>query len=447
MPLSRRRLLSAFSASALTLPFLRSRYALAGSGIAERIIFFYFPDGVVGASASGEASKWHATGSEHSFSLPEQLTPLEPWRDHCVFLNGLSMGGTDSGSHPGGAKKLLTAADYGNNESIDQYLARTVGADMPWRHLYLGAMACENNASGDKFISYPIAGSTTPPIDDPRSAFSDLFGTGISGSTSTGSEPADTTRAMVVDGLIGEVSAIQSQLSGLESDKIALHLESLYELESRLDGGTPVGDAASCADPDLDIGGVSDDTLYDAGTFPDTLKAQIDLMVLAMECGMTRVGTIQCSHNTSELVMSRFPGTDFYDPGYDMRSHQASHYGDSHNPDSLEYASFLAQRKWFVSQLAYLLEQLAARSEGDGTMLDHTTVVLCTEVCDGNTHSHDNMPLIVAGGGGGAYQTGRLLQYHGTRHGDLWVALAQAMGADLWSFGDASSGPLSGFLG
>jgi hypothetical protein len=92
-----------------------------------------------------------------------------------------------------------------------------------------------------------------------------------------------------------------------------------------------------------------------------------------------------------------------------------------------------------------VLEQLAARPEGSGTMLDHSLVVICSEVSDGNTHTHDNMPFIVCGKGGGAVRTGRVIDTNGRRHGELWVSIARAMGANLGSFG-SGGGPLPGVL-
>jgi hypothetical protein len=135
-----------------------------------------------------------------------------------------------------------------------------------------------------------------------------------------------------------------------------------------------------------------------------------------------------------------------YDPLFDMRSHQASHYGASHDLAKREYLAYVRQATWWTEQFAYLLAQLAARPEGDGTMLDYSLVLACTEVCDGNTHGHDDMPFILAGGGGGKIRTGRLLDVGYRRHGDLFVAIANAMGDPLTGFGDASSGALPGLL-
>lgn len=440
--LGRRRLLQGLGLAALAGSFaplaLRGRAARAAAGKAERLIIFYFPDGVVGPSQDGDPSKWHASGSENDFSLSPILEPLAPHKADCLFFNGLSMGPADSGSHPGGAKKLLTAVDSGFGESIDQLLARTVGADAPFRHLYLGAMANQNNASGDKHISYPSPGVTITPEDDPRQAFEFLFGGG--GGDGGGGAP-DPTQVTVIDAVLDDLGALQSQLGTTEKSKLNLHLEALRELERRIKAG-PMG---GCGDPAIDLSMVSDD-LYDPARFPAILRAQIDLTVQAMACGLSRIGVLQASNHTSELIMSRFPGSPMFDPNFDMRSHQASHYGPKHDPGKREYADYLLQRRWWVEQFGYLLDQLAALPDGDGTMLDTSLVLLCTEVCDGNTHLHDDMPLVLAGRGGGAIGSGRLLSYGGDRHAGLLTAIAQAMGSDIQGFGDTNTPALSGVL-
>jgi hypothetical protein len=424
------------------------------SGIVQRVVFFYFPDGVIGPSQDGQASKWHCTGGGSDFALSELLAPLADWRDRCVFLNGLSMGGTDSGSHPGGAKKLLTAADYGNNESIDQYLSRTAGAAMPWRHLYLGAQANADGASGDKHISYPVAGTSYAPEDDPRRAFSAIFGHAPAAPPTTDENSASIN---VLNDLGEELSSLQARVGATERQRLQVHLDSLDELAGRFgggstggggDGGGGGGTDGSCPEPSVEVGGITDATLYDPAAFPAILEAQLDIATLALACGHTRVVTVQGSHHTSELVMSRFPGTEMHDPSYDMRSHQASHYGASHDESKREYLAFAQQRRWWVERYAGLLARLARTEAPEGgSLLDSTAVVLCTEVCDGNTHLHDDMPFVVAGGESGGVRTGQLLWCDGRRHGDLWVALAAAMGADPGRFGDASSGALPGLVG
>lgn len=440
--ISRRRLLQLGGAAAVSLPFARLR-AHASPGRAKRLIIFYFPDGIAGASQNGEPSLW---------TQSDLLAPLQPYQNKCVFFRGLSMGGTDSGSHPGGAKKLLTATDGGNGISIDQRLASTVGANDPFKSLYLGAQANVNNASGDKHISYVAPGFTTPPEDNPVAAFNRVFGnsgTTTGGGSGGSADPRTARRLSVLDNAKAELDALKGKLGDTEKTKLDLHLDAVREIEMRiqaLGGGGGGGSTASCTAPSIDAGGLDASTLYAPERFPQILRAQIDVMVQAMACGMTRVGVIQASHHTSELIMSRFMNTQMYDPSFDMRSHQASHYGASHDLAHREYKSFVQQVRWWVEQYAYLLSQLAARPEGQGTMLDESLVLLCSEISDGNTHLHDDMPFVLAGGGGGSIRTGQTMNVGYRRHGDLLVAIANAMGDGIGNFGDASSGPLPGLL-
>src|SRR5260221_14186576 len=115
--INRRRLFQLGGAAALAWPLRRVLRAGGSPARAKRLIVFYFPDGVAGQSQTGEPSEW---------TMSDLLAPLAAYQSQCVFFRGLSMGPTDSGSHPGGAKKLLTAADYGNGVSIDQHLAQAI---------------------------------------------------------------------------------------------------------------------------------------------------------------------------------------------------------------------------------------------------------------------------------------------------------------------------------
>ncbi len=449
----RRRTFLALTAGLPAALNLLGRPARAQAAPARRFLVFYFPDGVAGPSQDGQPSLWHPRGGLRDFELPAQLAPLDRLREHCVFLDGLSMGPTDAGSHPGGAKKLLTAVDGGHGESIDHVLARTVGADAPHRHVYLGVQANQNGASGDKHISYPSAGHSTPPEDDPVRAFERLFGGGA-GPGLPGGDPAAEARAAarrsILDAHLADLNALRGKVGAAERSKLDLHTEALRDLERRLAVmamEAPPPPAETCDAAPASVGRVDRGALYAPEQFPALLRAQSDLLVQAMACGLTRVGVLQASHHTSELVMSRFAGTEMHDPGYDMRSHQASHYGPRHDPGRREFAAYVQQRRYWVQRFADLVEALRARPEGDGTMLDYTVLLLCTEVCDGNTHQHDDMPFVLAGRGGGALDTGRLLRFPGRRHGGLFASIAQAMGHRIDRFGDAGEAALPGLVG
>jgi hypothetical protein len=436
--ITRRRLFQLGGAAAITAPLARfARRARAATPQAKRLVIFYFPDGVPGVSQAGEPSLWAPSGSETSFTLPALLAPLVPYQSQCIFFRNLSMGPTDSGSHPGGAKKLLTATDGGNGISIDQRLASTVGAGDPFHSLYLGAQANANNASGDMHVSYVAPGVTTPPNDDPVDALARIF-PGGGGSGGGSDDGARKRRLSILDANAAEIADLRSKVDGDEGMKLDLHLEAVREVEMRIAGVS----AGTCAMPSVDTTGLDATTLYAPEKFPEILKAQTDLMVQAMACGLTRVGVIQAAHHTSDLIMSRFAGSAMYDPSFDMRSHQASHYGATHDDTHREFHAYVQQVNWWVQQFAYLLSQLAARPEDGGTMLDQSLVLLCTEICDGNTHLHDDMPFILAGGGAGTVRPGRLLDFGYRRHADLLLTIARAMGDTIDSFGDSSSGPL-----
>jgi hypothetical protein len=249
----------------------------------------------------------------------------------------------------------------------------------------------------------------------------------------------------VIDSTLADLERLKMRLGGSEAAKIDLHLEAAREVEKSLKGVVPV---PGCAPALPSAASITDENLYKPGTFPAIMRAQLDLAVLAGACGMTKVVTVQASHHTSELVMSRFAGSEMYDPTHEMRSHQASHYGAAHDFAIPEFDAFVKQCRWWAMQLRYLLDRLAALPEPgeDGTMLDHSLVLFCTEVADGNTHLHEDMPFVLAGRGGGKVSTGRLLTYQATRHGALLAAIGNAMGAELPSFGDGEP-PLDGLLG
>ena len=435
----RRSLLQALAGAAgVSLLSSGGRPALAArAGVAKRVIFFYFPDGVPAVSQAGEASLWHATGSGANFQMGDIHTSLVPFKDKCVFFNGLTMGPTDAGSHPGGAQKLLTAVDHGNGASIDQTLASALGVPL----LYLGVMATEG-------ISYQAAGTApAAPENNPRAAFDRLFPGGTPPSTTPPPTATDADGASILDTVVADLNEMSSGWGQAEKTKLDLHMTALRELERKVKT-TPGTDAGappppSCSNPRL--GAYDSNAMNAPANFPAILRAQTDLMVQAMACNLTKVGLLQCSVHTSELNMAAFANTPMHIPNYYLGSHKASHYGTTHNEQDELFRAFHQQVRWWVDQFAYLLQSLASRPEDGGTMLDHSLVFLCTEVCDGNTHNHDNMPFLLAGGGGGAIRTGQLLEAKDAPHAAVYAAIAQAMGKPM-KFGQANASPLAGLL-
>jgi hypothetical protein len=153
------------------------------------------------------------------------------------------------------------------------------------------------------------------------------------------------------------------------------------------------------------------------------------------------VVSLQYSHQVSP--------THILETGVATANHDASHYG---TPDSQFAKDFTTLKRWFMGEFKYLIEQLAATPDTDGSLLDNTLVMLCSELGDSNLHDHERVPFVLAGGAAGKLETGRYLNYksgdHFEPHTKLLVSIANAMGVDIDSYGytGEGKGPLSGLL-
>ena len=165
-------------------------------------------------------------------------------------------------------------------------------------------------------------------------------------------------------------------------------------------------------------------------------RAQIDLLVQAFACDLTRVGTVQWSAANGDQIFS--------DLGLDMGHHAITH----EVWDGQVTQELVDVDAWYARQFAYLLESLAAVPEETGTLLDHTLVLWVNELDEGYGHSFGNMPYVLAGGAGGQLSTGRCITYQDTSHTDMLVSILQLMGVSVDSFGQPEycKGPLSGLV-
>jgi hypothetical protein len=396
-----------------------------------RALFVYVPDGCV-------PSRWHATGSERGFTLPDMSSPLEAIRDECVFLDGLSMyaGGN---THEGGAAKVLTGV---SDESIDIYLGGAVGAASPFESIQLGVGATFQNGSGS--ISY-VGGTTLLPEDNPLQAFERLFG--APGGDDLEAMQRRARRASVLDRVASDVTTLRDRLGGTERVKLDTFLESLEQVERRLAGaGT-----AACGGTTWNSEGFTDNpmdyyprTFHKEENFGLIGKLQMDLMVLALGCGATQIGTLMWSHAVSptRLLETTSP----------MGNHDASHCG---GPTTAMADNFAVMKRWFMERFVYLVRALDAVPDEEGTLLDNTVVLLCSELGDSDLHDHHRVPFVVAGGSRLGLTGGRFLDYRGSHAGEnaphtkLLVSIARAVGAPVDRFGydGHGTGPLEGLFG
>jgi hypothetical protein len=163
--------------------------------------------------------------------------------------------------------------------------------------------------------------------------------------------------------------------------------------------------------------------------YPAIGKVQMDLLVAALACDQTRVASLQWSRSVSDIPM----------PWLNIST---GHHTLSHTPDTdtASQASLVQIDTWYATQFAYLLQGLDAVTEADGsTLLDNCMVVWVNELSKGNIHSHQPLPVVIAGGCGGALRTGRLLTFSPQQpHNNLLVAIANVMGTNITTFGNPS---------
>jgi hypothetical protein len=416
--------------------------ARAANPYPKRIVIMFSPNGTV-----GEFWRPNRTGtSDSQFTMSPILMPLAPHKDDLLIVEGIDMTSARYGlgdGHQTGMGHMLTAREilegdmfeggggsgrvgWAGGISIDQAIANEVGKATKLKSLELGVQV--HGATIWSRMCYLGPNQPIPPENDPSLVYARLFG-------DLDVNPAELIkrelrRKSVLDLVLSEYKALEPRLDAFDRQKLEAHSQAIYEVTKRL--RTEVaGVSDTCVKPD--------EPLYPSHMEPSNFEAvgriQIDLMVAAMACDITRVGSIQFSHSVSGHVFSNL--------GINQGHHDLSHEGDS-NADAMD--KLMRINRWYAEQFRYLIERMKAVPEGDGTMLDNTVLVWVNELGRGNSHTRDNVPYVLAGSCGGFFNTGRHLQYALTNHNDFLLTLAHGMGlTQMRAFGDTrfSNGPLT----
>ncbi|HSP77111.1 MAG TPA: DUF1552 domain-containing protein, partial [Myxococcaceae bacterium] len=173
--------------------------------------------------------------------------------------------------------------------------------------------------------------------------------------------------------------------------------------------------------------------------FPAVGRAQMELLVSALACGLTNVASLQWSHTVAPQVFTWL--------GVGEGHHELSHKDDA---NTRGVADFVKCERWFAEQLAYLLDALEARPdlETGGTLLDSTLVLWAKELGDSRLHNCRSVPFVLAGGSQCSLRFGRSLRFNGAPHQQLLTSVCHALGVGIDTFGDATrgSGPLAGLV-
>src|SRR5665213_3402942 len=406
--------------------------AASASGAPMRSVFLYFPNGAIPAA-------WGPAGGEKDFQLARTMQPLAPLRDHIQVLGGLedlnALAGADGGGdHARANSTFLTgvrlkksATDIHAGISIDQVMAREVGHMTRFPSLELTCDAGRNTGACDSGYScayqYNISWSsaTTPmtPEANPRQVFERLFGSGSGADRTKELQRRRVEQRSILDFVMADASDMQRQLDAHDKDKLDQYLTGVRELEARIQRSEKLGDPKNPA---------QETPAGIPATYAEHIQVMFNTILLAFQTDSTRIATMLLAHDGSNR--------SFAEIGIPEGHHDLSHHDG--NEEKIKKISDIDL--WYVKQLAGFLGKLRDTRDVDGkSLLDNSMIVYGGGNADGNRHTHVNLPVLLAGGGGGTMTPGRFVKNESTPLTNLYLSMADRMGVkNLERFGDST---------
>ena len=399
--LPRRTILRGLGAT-MALPFLEAMlpaFSLRGRAAAKpvhRFQTFYVPNGMA-------MQHWSPKGEGNAFELSPILEPLAPFRSQMLVLSGLkanwnyihagASGSFLTGTTRGGRNEVEIIADV----SMDQLLARKFARETQVASLELAmdapanAGACTGNLSCVYTHTLSWRSPTQPlPVEyNPRAVFEKLFGD--TGSTERAVREARMRQhKSILDSVSEKLAALKRELGPQDQVKVDEYAESIRDVERRIQRAEEQRDVEL---PEMDQPqGVPP-------IFEDHLALMLDLQLLAFRSDLTRVISFMIGKEQSARPYPQI--------GVPEAHHPLSHHGD--NPELIAYMSKI--NRYHTELFSRYLAKLRATHDGDGTLLDHMTILYGSGISNSNRHSGDNLPLLVVGGGAGTLKGGRHLTY------------------------------------
>jgi Protein of unknown function (DUF1552) len=434
LPLSRRTLLRG-AGTLVALPLFEAmmpNLARAQAATPRRFMAFYVPCGI-------RMDRWTPTATGAGYTLTSILSGQDPSvKEDVLVLTGLANRPArpdGPGDHASGTGAFLTcahpfkteASNIKNGISVDQVLANAWRGKTRFPSLELGIDG--GGASGNCDSGYSCAyarniswASETQPLSketNPQSLFDRLFGGLDPAASMAAVAKRKLYRTSVLDAVKGDATRLKTKLGKTDQRKLDEYQTGLRELETRINSAPT---EQVCLPGQRPAGSVD---------IRDKTRVMLDLIAWAFQCDLTRVATF--------MLQNAGSGYTYNFLGLNDGHHSYSHHGGAAaNLDALEKIG-----TWEVQQFAYLLRKLKAIAEPDGSVLDNSTVFFSSEIEDGDSHSHFNMPVLVAGKAGGALTSGRHLRYSDQ------PSVANLFLSTLRNYGlaDASFGDSSGLLG
>ena len=409
--------------------------ATTSGGAPLRMAFLYFPNGV-------NQQTWWPKGEAGStaWELNQTMEPLQPLKDKIQVIGGLdhinaTAGKDGAGDHARASSTFLTGvrvkktsgADIRAGVSIDQLVAKEVGHMTRYRSLELTCDGVRKSGGCDSGYScaydYNMSWRTptTPmaPEPNPRAVFERLFGAGPASERRANLARRQAQQKSVLDFVLEDARDLGGQLGSRDREKLEEYLSSVREIEQRIEQAERLGDGP---DPNADTpAGIP-------GSHRAHIRIMTDMMALAFQTDSTRVATLILAHDGSNRT--------FAEIGIPEGHHSLSHH--QNKKDSLE--KYARIDRFYVEEYARLLAKLDEMKDPDGTSVLHNSMIVygCGNG-DGNRHNHDNLPLILAGNGGGTLNPGRYHKAGAVPMSNLFLGMADRFGVTgLDRFGDST---------
>ena len=402
----------------------------SAKSLPRRMAFVYLPNGM-------NMADWTPKNVGTDFDLPATLQPLQPFQKDMLVLSGLThdkgrANGDGAGDHARASASYLTAcqprktqgADIRVGVSVDQVAGAKLGQYTRLPSLELGcdhgkqAGNCDSGYScAYSFnISWKTESTPMPTEVDPRLVFDRLFGNGHKGEVVENRAKRDLYQKSILDFVMEDANRLQGKLGATDKRKLDEYLTAVRELETRIERAQKF--AAAMPDYNQPTGIPKE--------YEPHLRLMYDLMALAFQTDTTRISTFIAAHDGSNR---QYPFIGVSDGHHDLSHHQN---------DPVKKEKIAKINLFHTTQFAYFLQRLKSIKEGDGTLLDQCMIVYGSGLGDGNAHNHDDLPVLLAGRGGGTVNPGRHVRYEpNTPMADLFLSMLDRMEAPVARIGDS----------
>jgi len=421
----------------IALPAFESMFALpAMAGGAKtaptRMAYVYVPNGTI-------PSAWWPTTEGSDFALPPTLAPLANVRKHVQIISGLTdlsaeAGADGAGDHARAGGTFLTAvrvkktagSDIKAGISIDQVVAGQIGHLTRFSSLELTCDAVRKAGDCDSGyacayvynLSWRSPNQPLSPEHNPRFVFERLFGAGSPRERVANLKRRQQEQHSILDYVLEDAGRLDRRLDGRDRAKLDQYLTSVREIEQRIE----TSERLPVRNPSVESPvGVPDD-------YAEHIALMFDMLLLAFQTDSTRVATL--------LLAREGSNRSFNEIGIAEGHHNLTH----HKNDPEIIAKVQQIDHWYIQRFASFLEKMEATKDVDGqSLLAHSMILYGSGNADGNHHTHENLPILLAGAGGGTMRTGRYVKAKQQPIANLFLSMADGMGGpELASHGDST---------